>query len=186
MKRLFSAVMPMVLALFVAGCMGSGEEVSKSAEPGLLQSYAVRTVDVAFADKATINDMIRWDNPDDAKVAADIKANVDSALKTELKQYFTGKTTATLKVRILNADVRTGAGHVLGHTSYLQSEVTLLDSNSGAVIRKGVINSTISGKRGTGNIGIIVAMASNAGTTLEQRYRDLAVKFANDIAVWAN
>lgn len=56
--------------------MGSIGEVSKTATPGLLQTYKIKSVDVAFADGARVNDMIRFDNPDDKKVIADIKANV--------------------------------------------------------------------------------------------------------------
>ncbi|MBE1294171.1 MAG: hypothetical protein GJ677_16950 [Rhodobacteraceae bacterium] len=185
MKQILATVAPIVMALFVAGCMGSEQEVSKSSTPGPLQIYSIRAVDVALADNARINDMARLETSDDKKVAADIKANVEAALKSELNQRFTGKTPATLKVRIQMADVRTGAGHVLGTSSFLTSEVSLIDNSSGKSVRKGVIQTEYRGARGGGNLGTLVMIAANAGTTKAKRYKELAEQFANQVTSWA-
>lgn len=106
-------------------------------------------------------------------------------MRADLNQEFTGTAPATLKVRIKNADVRTGAGHIVGTSSSLSSEVTLIDVASGKEVRKGFISTEYRGLRGSGNIGTLVMIAANAGTTLEKRYRELAERFVSDVLVWA-
>lgn len=185
MKRLFALLIPLLSAVFIAGCMNTTGEVSKSATPSLTNAYYISSVDVAFADKARINKMLRLNNPDSQKVANQIKANVETTLRSDLNQSFKGKTPAKLQVRIRSADVSSGAGRVMGSASFMTSDVLLSDAKTKQTIKVGTIETQQVPFRGQGNIGLLVMVAANAGTTLEKRYQELSKKYASDVVIWA-
>lgn len=184
MSRLLTTILPILFFFSLSACMDAGSEVTKTATPSLTEIYYIKSADVAFHDAARINKMLRLNSPDSEMVAKQVKANVEHVLRNDLNIGFTGKVPAKLTVRIRSADVSSGTGRVLGSASYLTTDVTLSDAKTGQNIRVGTLKTEQIPFRGSGNIGIFVMIAKNAGTTEEKRYLELAQKFAADVLAW--
>jgi hypothetical protein len=186
LQRIFNISGLLLTALLLAACNGSDGQVSQSAPTSVLATTSLKTVSVAVAKDARVNKLPRLDNADTTQTAAQVLAHVNQTLKTELPQQFKGTSPVTVNVSIVSIDMSSGAGRALGSASFLTANVVVVDTMSGKTIKSGLVHTEQKPFRATGNIGIIVMLASNAGSTKAKRYEELAAEFKSDLTLWLN
>ncbi len=184
MTRIFKTAGLLLATITLSACMGSQGEVSNAAPAGPLAVHSLKSVSVSVANDAKINKLPRLDNADTSKAAAQVLASTNQVLKSGLATSFTGKAPATVKVSIVSIDMSSGAGRTVGSSSYMTTAVQVVDARTGKTIKSGTLQTEQRPFRATGNIGLIVMIASNAGSTEEKRYQELAEKFHSDLVTW--
>lgn len=168
--------------LFLSGCMTTS---GSSNSPKPTDIYYVQSFDVKFSEDARINKSPRLDKPESEQTGEQVKSYIEHSLKASLKETFVGQKPAKLDVLIHRIETSSGPARLIGVASYMSSDVTLSDLETGNVIKNGFIKTEQIPARATGNIGIVLMVAANAGTSKEKRREQLADQFSLDVTSWA-
>ena len=102
-------------------------------------------------------------------------------MKKHVVSAFTGAKPVNIEAEVTHVQFATNGGVIIMQAaSYMSGTVTMKNAKTGTVMKTGNISITDAPFRGTGNIGIFVALAANATTTPEKRYASMTDKFAKE------
>ncbi len=179
MKRLKTSILFGLLSIVLAACVGTGSETNKSPSIALTNQYKVKSLSVSVSKNVSLNELPRFADEPKEKTAENIKSYVSAAMKKRVVPAFIGSKPVNIEAEVTHVQFATNGGVIIMQAaSYMSGTVTMKDAKTGAVISTGDISITDAPFRGTGNIGLVVALAANASTTPEKRYASMTEKFA--------